>query len=135
MVDPNFWPADGDRTVEFGDGSVEFQCLVRPDRGLARILVAGEFDMLGADLLEARLRDLRSSGIMRIAIDLRRVTFIDLTGARVLLTEADEGRNGGAVELAACSPVVQRLLDFVTANSENARGQLTNRTSQGAARV
>lgn len=50
------------------------------------LVLAGELDMAGAGDLEAAMARLCTDGASEIGLDLRRLTFIDSTGLRTILT-------------------------------------------------
>ena len=66
-----------DRRAEAGPA---FSLIVRPAREEVRIQALGELDLASAPILDEQVRELRGAGFTQMAIDLRRVTFIDLAG-------------------------------------------------------
>lgn len=69
-----------------------FQCLVKPDRDLVRVCPIGELDIATAGEVQARLDELRQAGLDRLVLDLRRTTFIDSTGLRVVIAWHERSR-------------------------------------------
>jgi anti-sigma B factor antagonist len=59
------------------------------------IRVAGELDLSTCDRLRAAIRSVESSQPAAIVLDLRKVTFLDSTGLRLLLVEEATARING----------------------------------------
>lgn len=96
-----------------------FRADAEPDREIVRVIATGELDLAGAGELRERLDELRAVGFEHVVLDLRRLTFMDLTGAHVILDANAAARRGGATfELIAGPEPVQRLLDMVGATDE-----------------
>jgi anti-anti-sigma factor len=51
----------------------------------------GELDLATAPVIERRLADLRDAGFRVLVLDLRRVTFIDVAGLRLILRWTQRG--------------------------------------------
>jgi anti-sigma B factor antagonist len=58
---------------------------VVPERDHVRVAPVGELDLASAPLLERTIRELRESGFDYLIVDLRRLSFIDSSGLRVLV--------------------------------------------------
>ena len=70
---------------------LDFDLTVAPDpQGGRRLILRGELDLATAERLEAALSDAGTP----VVLDLKRLTFMDSTGVRVLL-EAAERAGGG----------------------------------------
>jgi anti-sigma B factor antagonist len=90
-----------------------FEVELVPERDGVRIVPAGALDMATVPILEAPLRQLRDSGVRRLLVDLRRLTFIDSTGLRLVLAyDADSRQDGFAFALIPGSPKVQRVFEI-----------------------
>jgi anti-sigma B factor antagonist len=61
----------------------------------ARLQASGELDLAATPKLAEQVAELVAAGFRHVVIDLRRVTFIDLTGVRLLLKLADDARDEG----------------------------------------
>lgn len=57
-----------------------------------RLEAIGELDLAASPQLDEQVSDLLGAGFRQLVIDLRRLTFIDLSGVRLLLKLADEAR-------------------------------------------
>ncbi|MBT8202350.1 MAG: STAS domain-containing protein [Acidimicrobiia bacterium] len=76
------------------------------------VTVVGEIDLASAPNLESTLADRIGSGV-KLIVDLDRVTFIDSTGLRVLISSHREVENhGGSFAVVPGSGPVARLLDL-----------------------
>ena len=73
------------------------------------IRVTGELDLSTADALRRLLEHALRSG-RPVLIDLRDVTFIDVSGLHAVLDPAVRSRDSGCVVTALASPAVLRLL-------------------------
>jgi anti-anti-sigma factor len=93
-----------------------FRCDVQPDRDRVIVRPVGELDLATVPLLEGPLRELRGAGFERLVVDLRRVTFLDSSGLRLLLEWATGAANDGyELGIVAGSPPVLRLLELTGA--------------------
>ena len=100
-------------TDPFAPDPEPFELELAPERDGVRIVPAGALDIATVPILEARLRELRDSGFRRLLVDLRRLTFIDSTGLRLLLTyDAESKQDGFAFALIPGSPKVQRVFEI-----------------------
>jgi anti-sigma B factor antagonist len=61
-----------------------FECRTVPDRDRAWVVPKGEIDIATAREVEESLAELQDAGFACVALDLRGVTFLDLTGLRVI---------------------------------------------------
>jgi anti-anti-sigma factor len=72
-----------------------FSLALVPARGEGWLAAIGELDLAAAPTLHDRVGELLAAGCDRLVIDLREVTFIDLTGVRLLLALARDADDGG----------------------------------------
>jgi anti-anti-sigma factor len=85
-------------------------CEVEPHRDAAHVLPIGELDLATVPMVEARLSELYEAGFRHLVLDLRRVTFLDVAGLRLVLTWAAKAAAGGAAfDVIAGPPPVQRI--------------------------
>lgn len=111
MPDSGEMPEDAARRP--GDGETPADPLgvvVGPDGAL---VVAGDIDLAGGPILEARITEVakRASAGERIMIDLGAVAFIDSSGLRSLLSASrDAAERGTRLTLRRPSAGVRRLL-------------------------
>jgi anti-anti-sigma factor len=84
--------------------------VIRP--GLtARVVVAGELDLLTAPRLQAVLDKLVAAGDMRhLVLDLRKLEFIDSTGVAMIYSLEQLARQDGFDAAFVRGPLVQRVL-------------------------
>jgi anti-sigma B factor antagonist len=93
---------------------VTFACRVVPDRDRAAVVVEGEVDLATAPEVELRLIELQESHFACVALDLSAVTFIDLTGVRVIKRARERAHAlGNHFDLVPAPPPVARLLALV----------------------
>ena len=98
---------------------------VRHD-GTVRVRLRGELDLAGAPGLTDRLRRLQERG-EQVVLDLDELTFIDMSGLRVVLTAAESAsRDGWGFAVTRGSPPVRRLITLVRLD-----GQLPVEASAG----
>lgn len=83
-------------------------------RDSAAILrVSGELDITGADVLEARIKELEGDSPDVVVIDLRKVSFMDSTGLRSLLrARALDAEEGWSLKLIRGPEPVHRVLEL-----------------------
>ena len=90
-----------------------FSVAVVPDRREVAVVPEGELDLATADALDDEVRELRASGFEHILVDLRRLTFLDSSGLRVLLTlRNDAVREGHTLKLVPGPRSVQRVFEI-----------------------
>jgi anti-anti-sigma factor len=83
------------------------------DAGTVRVRLRGELDLAGVPLVTDRLRRLQDRG-QRVVLDLDELTFIDMSGLRMVLTvAASASRDGWAFAVTRGSAPVRRLLTLV----------------------
>ena len=105
-----------------------FAITVTRDRDEVAVVPVGEIDLASADTLAQEVGGLRAADPTRIVLDLRRVSFIDSTGLRLLISlRNDAKRNRHALVLIPPSPAVGRIFDFT-----GTRGLFDWRTSRPA---
>ena len=87
-----------------------FSVTVAPDRREVAVVPSGELDLASVDALEREVRELRDAGFDEIVIDLRRLSFMDSTGLRLLVTLRNEAERAGySLTLRPGPPSVQRV--------------------------
>jgi anti-sigma B factor antagonist len=71
----------------------------------------GELDLAAVPMVAARLGELYDAGFRRLVLDLRGVTFLDVSGLRLVLRCArqSEAEGGAAFAVIAGPPPVQRV--------------------------
>jgi anti-anti-sigma factor len=67
-----------------------FSLAVETAREEVRLQAIGELDLAASPSLHEQVGDVLAAGFTQVVIDLRRVTFIDLTGVRLLLRLAQD---------------------------------------------
>jgi anti-anti-sigma factor len=70
-----------------------FSLVLAPAGEEVRLAAIGELDLAASPKLDAQVSELLAAGFRQLVIDLRCVTFIDLSGVRLLLKLADEARD------------------------------------------
>jgi anti-anti-sigma factor len=81
----------------------------------ARIIPAGELDLASAPALDQEVRELRRTGTRHFTVDMRRLTFLDSTGLRMLITLRNEAKlNGEQFVLMPGPRNVERLFDITS---------------------
>jgi anti-sigma B factor antagonist len=91
----------------------DFAVSVRPERDAVYVVPCGELDIATVDRLAAEVHELGDAGFHRVVVDLRELTFIDLSGVRLLCELAATALAGGwQLELIQGSTAVRRLLVF-----------------------
>ena len=66
-------------------GAPDFRCEVRPARQCAYVQPVGELDIVTAPQVDAMVSQLHGDGFDELVLDLRGVTFMDLTGVHLVL--------------------------------------------------
>jgi anti-sigma B factor antagonist len=90
-----------------------FSISVQPERSRVAVVPEGELDAAAIEPLESEVRELRAAGFDHIVIDLRRLSFIDSSGLRVLLSlRNDSLRDGHRLTLLRGPRTVQRLFEL-----------------------
>ena len=90
-----------------------FTVAVVPDRREVDVVPTGELDLQTADEVEREVRELRRRGFDQIVVDLRRLTFVDSSGLRMLIgLRNDAKRDGHDLKLVPGPREVQRLFDL-----------------------
>jgi anti-sigma B factor antagonist len=88
-----------------------FDFRVVPDRDHALVFLAGEIDIATASEIRWRLAGLPELGFASVTLDLRGVTFIDLSGLRAIeRARARALARGIRFDVVAEPPAVSRLL-------------------------
>ena len=67
----------------------------KSDAGAVRVVLVGELDIATAPAAEAELRAQEDHGAQVIILDLRRLTFMDSTGLRLLVAADSRAREAG----------------------------------------
>lgn len=96
--------------VDWPHGPLFVVRVMRGD-GWCRLALEGELDLATAPCLHLELKRAEQRGALLLLVDLRGLSFMDLTGMRVLIAAQERARDIG-VELAALDPppAVRRLL-------------------------
>ncbi len=110
-----------DKIPEAGSHSIEpawpelFSCEVLTDGERATLLPAGELDLATGPVLEQTLTALREAGFSSILLDLAALTFIDISGVRLVerWCEAAE-QDGFGFQLLDASRALRRTFSLVT---------------------
>jgi anti-anti-sigma factor len=86
------------------------------ENGAACLALEGELDLAGAQQLEAHLDEAEREGSGRLIVDLRRLSFIDSTGLRLLLqADARARERDSQLVLRPGEPSVQRVFEVTGA--------------------
>jgi anti-sigma B factor antagonist len=102
-----------DRRAETGPW---FSLVVEPAREEVSLQAIGELDLAASPSLHEQVGDVLSAGFRQVVIDLRRVTFIDLTGVRLLLRlTQDASDDGWELSLVGAGRQVRQLLTLTGA--------------------
>jgi anti-sigma B factor antagonist len=72
-----------------------FSCEVQAQGALARVMPAGELDLLTTPELQRRLAEVLGTGHKEIVLDLQEVSFLDSTALHLFVRWADASRNDG----------------------------------------
>lgn len=90
-----------------------FYVEVKREHETAELIPAGEVDLATVGLLQRELETLIEAGFARIAIDLRRVEFLDSTGLHTLLrAHARAEQDGWQLAIIPGPPAVQRVFEI-----------------------
>jgi anti-sigma B factor antagonist len=93
-----------------------FSLMVEPAREEMRLQAIGELDLAASPSLHEQVGDVLTAGFTQVVIDLRRVTFIDLTGVRLLLRLAqDASDDGWELSLVGAGRQVRQILTLTGA--------------------
>ena len=93
-----------------------FSLVVDPGREEVRVEAIGELDLAASPSLREQVGDALAAGFTQVVIDLRRVTFIDLTGVRLLLRFAqDASFDGWELSLVGAGGQVRHMLTLTGA--------------------
>jgi anti-sigma B factor antagonist len=97
-----------------------FRCDVEPDRDIAYVIPTGELDIATAPIVDGRLAALRDEGFRRLVLDLRRLSFMDASGLRLIQTwNAQVRADGlGAFHVIPGPGLVQRLFTLTGMTNE-----------------
>jgi len=88
--------ADGlPRTVGATSGAAAFECAVRAEPDLLRLLPRGAVDVATASTLDGDLRAARDLGFATLVVDLRHARSIDAAAAQVLTRWAGAAERDG----------------------------------------
>lgn len=89
-------PVDGMTDTDTGvDVLQSFEVLVRPAREEVRLRAIGELDLAAGPRLRGPAEELLAAGFEQLIIDLRAVTFLDVSAVRLLLELADRAQEDG----------------------------------------
>ena len=85
----------------------------RPGEALI-VAIGGELDIATAPRFAARFEEFLSAGLRHIVIDVNKLTFVDVTGLRALVTlRAQAEQRLIAVRLSGVSPQMRRLMGII----------------------
>lgn len=88
----------------------QFTVQTESRNGVARLVLAGELDLVGVPVLEEHLARVEQNGVTGIMLDLHQVTFVDSSGLKAFLQASERAKtNGHRIVLVGASPVCQRL--------------------------
>jgi len=105
-------PFPSSRSLPSVDTTFGLRCDVAVERDRARVSPAGELDIATAPQLEEALRPLLRPDGVRVVIDLRRLSFIDSTGLKLILRCNEAARRSAlGFGLIAGPPAVQRIFE------------------------
>lgn len=91
----------------------EFCVEVVPHREVVDVVPVGELDVATVARLDAELRELLEAGFRRFVLDLRKLTFMDSSGLRLILTVHELARSDGLeVTLVPGPDAVQRVFEI-----------------------
>jgi anti-sigma B factor antagonist len=103
-------------------GAPLFRVEIEPERDCVRVIPHGELDLATVAALQAQVDELRSDGIAAIVLDLRRLSFMDSTGLRLLLTlDAAARSDGFDFSIVDGEGPVRRLLELTRLDGHFAR--------------
>jgi anti-sigma B factor antagonist len=95
---------------------LSFSLIVEPAREAVLLRATGELDLAATPKLDEHVGELVASGFGQVVIDLRRVTFIDLTGVRPLMRLAQDAEDSGwRLSLIEAGGRVQQMLTLTGA--------------------
>lgn len=89
--------ATGPRLPGWERIAATFLCTVEPDRETARVVPCGELDLATGPIVDRCLAELHGAGFAALQLDLRRLTFIDASGVRLVERWAERARREGVV--------------------------------------
>lgn len=90
-----------------------FSVLVTPNRDEVAVAPVGELNLENVDEVPRTVAELKATGFDRLVIDLRRVSFIDSAGLKMLLAlRADAQRDGTSLTLIPGPRGVCRIFDI-----------------------
>ena len=95
------------------DAPDPFRWDVVRDDSSARVVPVGELDLAARSQLDQAIDDLRCSGVDRLILDLRRLSFLDSSGLRLVLDLHAAARGDGfELQLVPGPPQVQRVFEL-----------------------
>jgi anti-anti-sigma factor len=96
-----------------------FRCDVARDGADLRVTLEGELDIATSPQLEAVLREPCDDGVTRRVLDLARLTFMDSSGLRVILSAHSVARREGpSLVLVPGPPAIQRVFEITGMKDE-----------------
>jgi anti-anti-sigma factor len=97
--------------VPFGGCRLE----MRPDRDRIVVLLRGELDLVNVEYVGAQLEELLLAGWRDMTVNLSAVSFMDVSGVRLLLGLHERSdRAGLAFSAVSASPQVVRILEMTS---------------------
>jgi anti-sigma B factor antagonist len=86
--------------------------------GVYVVALAGEMDIATSPELVSRLEQVRGKGAYRVMVDLSRLSFIDSSGIKALVSSAKTVEaNGGRLVVVAPPPHLEKVFDIVRLSS------------------
>jgi anti-anti-sigma factor len=86
--------------------------------GVYRVALSGEMDIATSPELVSRLAGVRGTGPYWVLVDLSRLSFIDSSGIKALVSSAKTVEaNGGALVIVAPPPQLEKVFDIVQLSS------------------
>ena len=94
----------------------ELSVAVREQERTTVLALDGELDLASCAVLERELDRVQSSRSRRLVLDLSELTFMDLSGLRVIIAAHRQAERGGkTLVLAHVRPAIMRLLELTRA--------------------
>jgi anti-sigma B factor antagonist len=94
----------------------ELSVAVREQERTTVLSLDGELDLASCAALERELERVQSSRSQRLVLDLSELTFMDLSGLRVIIAAHRQAERGGKrLVLAHVRPSIMRLLELTRA--------------------
>jgi anti-anti-sigma factor len=100
-----------DLMISSAENSMAFQVAVEKYKGKGLLRAQGEIDLATVELLDTAVSDALKDGLNEVVIDMTKVSFMDSTGIRSLLTNAERiNEAGGKMAIVLSGGPVARTL-------------------------